>query len=253
MKEKIFFKNSKGYKLCGILSNPDFSKKEKITVLCHGFTTDKNSSSNIMFEKILNENKISTFRFDFTGHGESEGKLDEITISIAADDVLSAIKFLKRRGYSKIGLIGSSFGGLASILASSKSNDLHIIALKSPVSDFYELFLLQGGKQLIEKWRKDGYINYTSNNGNNFKLNYSLLKEAQEINSYKVAPKIKIPVLIVHGDCDEAVPLAQSKKLASLLKNCKLEIIKGADHRYSNPEHFNKMISLISDFIIKNF
>ncbi|MCP2597652.1 alpha/beta fold hydrolase, partial [Candidatus Aminicenantes bacterium AC-335-G13] len=102
-------------------------------------------------------------------------------------------------------------------------------------------------------WKNEGYIDYTSVNGDNFKLDYSLLKEAEEINVYKIASEIKIPVLIVHGDHDESVPLNQSKNLASLLKNCKLEIIKGADHRYSDSKHFNKMISLISDFIIKNF
>jgi len=253
MKEKLFFKNSKKYKLCGILSNPDFSKKEKVVILCHGFTTDKNSATNIVFEKILNENKISTFRFDFTGHGESEGNLGEITISEAVNDIECAISSLKKSGYSKIALVGSSFGGLASLLCASKIDDLNLIALKSPVSDMYELFILQGGKRLIENWERHGYIDYSSSDGKNFRLKYSLVKEAKEINAYKVASKIKIPVLIVHGDYDEAVPLAQSKKLASLLRNCKLEIVKGADHRYSNPEHFNKMVSLISDFIIKNF
>ncbi|MCP2520727.1 alpha/beta fold hydrolase [SCandidatus Aminicenantes bacterium Aminicenantia_JdfR_composite] len=253
MKEKIFYKNSSGFKLCGILSNPIFPKKEKVVILCHGFTTDKNSITNLILEKILNESEISTFRFDFTGHGESEGELGNITISKAVDDVLTSIQFLKRLDYSKIGLIGSSFGGLASILASSRSKDIQVMALKSPVSDLYELFVLQAGEHLIEKWKNEGYIDYTSVNGDNFKLDYSLLKEAEEINVYKIASEIKIPVLIVHGDHDESVPLNQSKNLASLLKNCKLEIIKGADHRYSDSKHFNKMISLISDFIIKNF
>lgn len=252
MGEKLFFKTSKGYKLCGILSEPISSQKNFIVVLCHGFTTDKNSTSNIMLEKILNENKISTFRFDFFGHGESEGKLSEITISIAVNDISSAIEFLKKLGYSKIGLIGSSFGGFASILTASKSNDLYILALKSPVSDLYELFILQGGKQLIKKWEEDKYIDYIARDGSNFRLNYSLLEEAKNLNAYQVAFKIKVPTLIVHGDHDESVPIYHSEKLASLIKKCELKIIEGADHGYSNPEHFEKMLSLISDFIIKN-
>ena len=69
---------------------------------------------------------------------------------------------------------------------------------------------------------------------------------------YESADKIKFPTLIVHGDKDKIVPVEQSKKTASLIKNCRLETIEGADHTYSNPEHFEMMLDLISEFIIKN-
>ena len=79
MREKIFFENSKGNKLCGILSNPTNDKNKSIIVLCHGFSTSKESSTYISLEQILNKNNISTFRFDFFGHGESEGKFENLT------------------------------------------------------------------------------------------------------------------------------------------------------------------------------
>ena len=66
------------------------------------------------------------------------------------------------------------------------------------------------------------------------------------------AENIEIPTLVVHGDLDEAVPVEQSIKISKILQNSKLAIIKGADHRYSDPGLFNKMIKVISDFIIKN-
>ncbi|MCK4786450.1 MAG: hypothetical protein KAV87_22015, partial [Desulfobacteraceae bacterium] len=81
MKEKIFFKDSKGNKLCGILSNPTSQKEKPIIILCHGFSTSKEGRTYVRLEEILNSSGISTFRFDFFGHGESEGIFEEITTS----------------------------------------------------------------------------------------------------------------------------------------------------------------------------
>jgi len=127
MKEKIFFKNSKGNKLCGILSNPTSKKEKPIIILCHGFSTSKEGRTYVRLEEILNDNGISTFRFDFFGHGESEGKFEEVTTFESVDDIHNAIKFLKKSGYIKIGLVGSSFGGMASIIEAGKTDELYIL------------------------------------------------------------------------------------------------------------------------------
>lgn len=252
MKEKIFFKNSKGKKLWGILSNPTSQREKPIIILCHGFSTSKDGRTYVRLEQILNEYGLSTFRFDFFGHGESEGKFDEITTSEAADDVQNAIKFLKESGYKKIGLVGSSFGGMASIIAASKTDDVYVLALKSPVSDYIGMSLARHNEQEIKNWKEKGYIDITGVDDEKRKLNYSFYKDAERINGYDAAKKIKIPTLIVHGDRDETVPIEQSKRTASLIENCRLEIIEGGDHKYSRKEHFEKLLDLISKFIIKH-
>ncbi|MFB0565365.1 MAG: alpha/beta hydrolase family protein [Candidatus Aminicenantaceae bacterium] len=252
MKEKLSFKNSKGEKLCGILSNPTSKKEAPIITLCHGFSTSKDGRTYVRLEQSLNKNNISTFRFDFFGHGESDGKFEEITISEAVNDVQNALYFLKKSGYTKIGLFGSSFGGMASIITASNTDNLYVLALKSPVSDFSSLLINQNNAQEIKNWKENGFIYITSSDGDKRRLNYSFFLDAKNIKGYESARKIKIPCLIVHGDRDETVPIEQSKKIARLMKNCKLEIIKGGDHTYSKPENFEKMLDLILKFIIRN-
>ena len=252
MQEKLFFENSRGSRLCGILANPTSNKNGPIMILCHGFTTSKDSYTYIRLEKILNRKGISTFRFDFFAHGESEGEFEDITISEAVDDILNAIRFLKELGYSKIGLVGSSFGGIASVIVASKTDHLFILALKSPVSDDLGKLVAQESKQEIKTWKEKGFIYYTSSDGRKLKLNYSFFEDDKKVNGYEAAKKIKIPTFIVHGDNDESVPIEQSKKIVGLMENSRLEIIEGADHRYSKPEDFERMLGLISEFIIKN-
>ncbi len=220
--------------------------------MCHGFSTSKDGRTFVRLEEILNEQGISTFRFDFFGHGESEGKFTEITTSEAIDDVLNAIKFLKESGQKKIGLVGSSFGGMASIIAASRSDDLFILALKSPLSDYKSMAHARRSEQELKDWKKKGFIELDSTNEERQRLNYSFYEDAENVKAYEAARKIKIPALIVHGDEDETVPIAQSQKTASLIENCRLEIIQGCDHVYSDPDHFERLLNLISEFIIKN-
>lgn len=252
MEEKVYFNDSEGNKVCGILSNPTFNKENLIVVLCHGFSSSKDSKTHTNLSKILNEDNISIFRFDFFGHGESEGNFEDVTISKAVDNILNAVKFLRNKGYKKIGLFGSSFGGISSIVAASKLKGLIFLTLKSPVSDFLEVENKTKTKKEIEEWKKRGYTSYFSSDGTKLKLKYSFFEDFKNNNGYECAKKINVPTLIVHGDCDETVPLEQSRKTCKLMKNCRLKVIKGSDHRYTKPEHFKKVIKLISEFIFEN-
>jgi pimeloyl-ACP methyl ester carboxylesterase len=251
MKQKIFFRSSKDYKLCGILSNPTTDKSHPIIVLCHGFSTSKDGRTYVRLEEILNHKQYSTLRFDFFGHGESAGEFADITISEAVDDVQSAIRFVKDSGYERIGLVGSSFGGFASILTSGQCDDLYVLALKSPVSDYLGLLIASHHEIDIEAWKQEGFITVEGTDGKKLRLNYSFFEDAEQINKYALAENIKVPTLIVHGGKDETVPLEQSKRAADLIPDCRLEIIEGANHTYADPQHFEKMLNLISQFILQ--
>ncbi|HZX11412.1 MAG TPA: alpha/beta fold hydrolase [Acidobacteriota bacterium] len=252
MKEKLFFKSSKGNKLCGILSNPTVDKDRPIIILCHGFSSSKDGRTYLGLEAILNRKGVSIFRFDFFGHGESQGLFENITTSEAVDDVLNAIEFLRKSGYTKIGLMGSSFGGLASLLAASQSGVPYVLVLKSPVSDYKGMALTQKSGSEIQNWKETGVMEFKSANNEKIRLGYAFYEEAKNIRVYEAAPNIKVPTLIVHGEMDETVPVEQSRKVASLIPKANLITISECDHAYSNPELFDKLLNLISRYIIEN-
>jgi len=249
--EKLVFTNSHGQKLAAVLADPAPDKHMPIAILCHGFTTQKNNDTNLALTQSLNQNGIATFRYDFFGHGESEGDFADITLTEGTDDVLSAIKFVKDRGNTKIAIVGSSYGGIAVLLAAAKSSDLSAVAGKSPVSDYPEVEMLRRTEDDIAKWQKDGFTIHRNSKGTEFKLNYSFWQDMQSQFVYDIADRIKVPTLIIHGTADESVPIEQSRKTAQLIPNCQLIEIEDADHRYSKKEHFDQMIASISDFLVK--
>ncbi|MEI7621235.1 MAG: alpha/beta fold hydrolase [Candidatus Moraniibacteriota bacterium] len=252
MQEKIYFKNKEGLKLCGVLSNPTGDKNRPIIILCHGFSTGKDSSTNIALEKTLGEKGVSTFRFDFFGHKESEGNFEEINVSKAVEDILCAIDFLKELGYQKIGLEGSSFGGFSAIIATSKSRDLFVLALKCPVVDYYETELKIRGEKGMENWREDGYVRYNNGDGSFSRVNYSFVEDFSNNNALEAGKRIEIPTLIIIGDNDEFITIDHVQKLSSVVQDCKLEILPDANHHFSKPDDFQKIIEDITEFILKH-
>jgi uncharacterized protein len=248
---KIYFNNLKGDKLCGIINDVTGNKEKPIIVLAHGFSSSKDRPTYTALNDMLAKKNISSFRFDFFGHGESEGKFEDITIDEAVDDILQAINYLKEQGYKKIGLLGSSFGGISSIMATSKTKDLFLLALKSPVSNYFDKETETKDKQELKDWKTKGYRFYVSGDGTQHKLKYSFFEAFEGNNGYEVAPKIKIPTLIVHGDADKIVPYKQSVKTSKLIPNCKLHTVVGANHRYDNNDHRDEMLKVLVEFIFK--
>jgi len=249
MEQKVYFKNLIGNRLVGILSNPTGDKTKPIVVFVHGHSSSKETRNFSLINELLIQKGISTFRFDLSGHGESEGEFANTTVSIAVNDILYAIKYLDKLGYTKIGLVGSSFGGIACIGAASKSAKLFVTVLKAPVSNYKDLYVWR--KEDINKWKKQGYRDYLSKKGI-LRLNYDFYEDAINNDGYIAGAKIKVPTLIVHGDCDEQVPLEQSIKLAKIIPDAKLIIIKGADHTFTDPMLMKQKSKIIVEFIIQN-
>ena len=252
MPEKIFFRSAAGIGICGILSGPCPGTRVPGAVLCHGFATGKDGRTYVRLEEILNDAGVATLRFDFFGHGESGGDLADITVSEAVDEVAGALAFIHSRGYAPLGLMGSSFGGLAAVLAAADAPDLACLALKSPVSDTLARLLAERDGQSLEDWRSSGSIPLTDDEGKGLRLDYTFYEDAESVRVYDAASRISLPTLIVHGAADETVPVDQSRRLASILPRGRLEILPGADHRYSRNADFEIMLQRISAFIIRH-
>lgn len=130
--EIIIFRNKEGEKLSGILSE---ASKDKIVILCHGFTSSKDSSTYTTLEKEINNLGISTFRFDFSGHGESEGDIKELTIRKGVEEIKETIKICKDKNFKEIILLGSSRGGVCALRAAENQKLIKLLILIAPGSE----------------------------------------------------------------------------------------------------------------------
>ena len=77
MDEPLTFKDEQGHRISAVLSRPSQPSTAAV-VLCHGFLSSKNSTTNKTLTRMVNEAGLATFRFDFFGQGDSEGPFEDI-------------------------------------------------------------------------------------------------------------------------------------------------------------------------------
>ncbi len=244
--EKIFFKNSKKQKICGLIYIPDGKAPFPVIVACHGLSSSKESTNTTMTYPELLKNKIAVFAFDFSGHGESEGKYENVTVSQAVDDLNCALNYIETKDFinkDKIGLLGSSFGAITSIYVTKKDKRIKVLALKSPNTDFKYIF---DKRKNVKGWKQKGYII-----AHNKKLNYSFYLDGIKYNAINVAKEIKVPTLVVIGDKDEIVFSEKTKEFFDSLE-CEKEFrwIEGALHWFTDTEN-EKVFKYINSWFIR--
>jgi hypothetical protein len=250
MEQAITFQDADGHKIAGVLAKPD-GKTDRIAVLCHGFLSNKNSKTNKTLTDILVSQGVATFRFDFFGQGESEGPFEQITVTLAVQQALAALDFVKANGYRQLALVGSSFGGLVSILAAAKWSPLTCLALKCPVPDFPEMLQLEFGEDGMAQWKTTDTIpNVVPGGSGRIRLAYAFYEDCARHIGYDAAKAVTPPTLIVQGVQDEYVSSKQILRLSESLGGPNsVAWLPDADHHFSKPEDFELMTTLLGNWV----
>lgn len=240
--EKITYKSTDGTRLVGIWHVPK-EKTNKAIVLAHGITVDKDENGAfIQLADQLTNSGFAIFRFDFRGHGESGGKSVDMTLTGEMFDLSTAINLVKQQ-YRQIGLLGASFGGGISVLyCEEHQSELQALCLWNPVLNYDHCFLNPTLPWLVAR---KGHIKndiktkgWTTVGSRNFILGKPLFDEMRNYYPYKELIKIKIPMIIFHGDNDKHVPYEDSKKYA--LSICPLITINRSEHGFHEKQEFDQ-------------
>ncbi len=250
MEEVITFQDQAGHKIAGILTTPE-SGTDRLAVLCHGFLSHKNSKTNQALTALLLPQGIGTFRFDFFGQGESEGPFERITVTTALNQARAALDLIRAKGYRKLALVGSSFGGLVALLVAATRPELACLALKCPLPDFPEMLQLEFGETGMAQWKATDTIpNVVPGGSGRIKLSYAFYEDSLCHSGYDAAKDVKAPTLVAQGAQDEYVPPRQILRLSESLGGPNsVAWLPDADHHFSRPEDFRLMTTLLSNWV----
>lgn len=246
--EKISFTSSSGKTLAGVLHHPAEVPKRGVVILCHGMDSNKNSDKLVYLGRVLAKCGILTLRFDFACVGESTGKFEDITYSGEVEDLRAACSFMRNRDAGKIALIGSSMGGTVALLFAAEDPDIAaIVTIAAPAHpEAFPRRILS--PEQLKQWRDRGFTFY-----NGRRLNLTLLEDLDTIDVLQSARQIACPVLIIHGESDEVVPVEEAHELnACLSGKKKLLVLKGTDHRLSDPLMMQQALTAAVDWLTEH-
>lgn len=235
MAEVVSFFNAAGERLIGDLHLPSGRTPEYVVVICHGFLGTRHGGGRAvaLAEKLASAG-YGVLRFDFAGSGESEGDFASATLTKNTSDLRAALDFLTGLGYQKFIALGRSFGGNAVLAGAARDERIIGVCLWSTPLDMVPVLRAIVGEELYQAMLRgetvtfeDGYRRYTKKP--DFLRDLANYKMEELVAA--VSPR---PLLIVHGDADELVPVENARLLFQAAGEPKeLSIIPGGNHHLS--------------------
>ena len=249
MEEQIHFKNHDGENLAGTLHLPDEPSQFGI-VLGHCFTCTRHTTILRKLAKDLTGKGFIVLRFDFSGNGQSEGEFSQSTYSKQVTEMQKATGIVASKGASWIGMAGHSMGGLISFLTASQTDDVNAVCtIGSRITAMQAThFLSQTQRDIL---KDAGEVSFTSR-GRFLTITKDFFSDADQFELQKILQTFHKPLMIVHGDQDEIVPVKEAIKAREISNgSINLEIITDADHMFSQQDHREMVSLLVVDWFLK--
>ncbi len=199
----------------------------RCVIYVHGFKGFKDWGFVPYIGEFLSRRKffVITFNFSHNGIGNNPTqftKLDKFGLNTLSREVreLSELIDACRDGHfgpskgMSIGLLGHSRGGGITLLTASRKPDAAAVVTWSSVATFNRY-----PEETKKKWRQDGYIKVVNQRtGQIMRLGLSLLDDFEQhkddlLSIEKAVKSLHRPLLIVHGDDDESVPVEEARRL----------------------------------------
>ncbi|MBN3036864.1 MAG: alpha/beta hydrolase [Candidatus Diapherotrites archaeon] len=187
---------------------------DKTIIECLGLGSVKGDAEHSSRAEAFNAAGFNALVYDYFGRGESVGDWQRATLSRDVEDLSVAIDFVD----TLVGVFGSSYGADVALLAATKDKRIRALALRSPAAD-------------TERWQGE----WSSSSG--LSPSESFQKDAPKHNCFSAIKRVRVPILIIHGDADTTVRPAVSQKLYESARDPKrLVLIKGAGHLFEGKD-----------------
>ena len=251
MIHSIYFKNQKGQKLRGFIHEP--KKFDTAIIVLHGFPGTCTGKRVTGTCKKLEKKGYLAMRFDFSGTNISDGKFENKLMSQEVKELKYAIDFLKKNyKFNKLVLHGHSTGAIDAALYAYKDKRINKLILTGATDDLKKSARFDFTDEMVHDFWTKGYVTYKTPGywTTGKKLRKAFYDEFFTLSIPKAIKKFKRPLLIIHGNKDDAVPIERAKSLFLMAnKPKKLVILKNCDHKFSQRGKLDEFIKIIIKFI----
>lgn len=246
--EKIAIDGKRG-RLAAVLTRPAAAAgvKSPLAILMHGFGGNKEAPLLGIVSDSLIAKGIATLRFDFDGHGESEGEFSEMTVPSEVDDALKIYDYARTLpGVSDIAFVGHSQGGVVAGMAAGQlgAGKVKAVALLAPAAvlrddairgntfgavydplDPPDSVVLPGGRQLGAEY----------------------IRTAFRLPIYETSAKYTGPAAIIHGTGDRIVPFSYGERYHEVWPGSRITLLERFDHGFSQNPY--RVAAIVADFM----
>ena len=243
MEQPIHFYNQHGEKLAGSLHLPKQHNGCGV-VFGHCFTCTRHTRIIRETCDALAADNFLALRFDFSGNGQSEGEFSKSTYSKQVAEMQEASGVILKKGVRRLGLAGHSMGAVIAVLTAPRIETVKAVCTLAGrltglnAANFFSL-------SQIKELENTGKVSFTSR-GRSLQLSTEFFADAKQYDLPETVKSLKTPLMVVHGDADEIIPVENAYQAKSLNpEHMELAVIAGADHMFSNDKHRSQIVKLV--------
>jgi hypothetical protein len=245
MEEHVSFA-SHSQAIAGVLHVPDQPKAPGI-IMCHGFTGNKSEAHRLFVAaaRDLCAHGIAVLRFDFRGSGDSAGEFREMTISGEVADAVAALSYLISRPEvdgDRVGVLGLSLGGCVAACLAGRDQRVRALVLWAATAHPERI-----GERLASELGAADVLDFSG-----WGLGRGFIEDAAGVRPLSDAARYLGPALVVHGEKDQAVPVADARDYEKALGGAKtVHVIPEADHVFSSLLWTAEAVGASRDFLLR--
>lgn len=228
-----YLQTKRGYKLAYHAISGAAVDQRPGFIWCGGLKSDMEGSKALAMQDWAKHMGHDYVRFDYFGHGQSDGEFAAGNISIWRDDIVSVLDELSSGPQV---LMGSSMGGWASLLAAkARPERVKALLLIAPAPDFTQHMWDSFDKQVQNQIMKDGLYLLPNEYDEPYEITRQLIEDGRANSLLGKVINFDGPVRILQGQDDVPVPWRRSIELVDQIssKDVIYNLVKGGDHSLS--------------------
>lgn len=211
------------------------AKKMPLVILCHGFSGNCDSGLLKEIANDLEADGIASLRFDFNGHGKSEGLFQDMTVPNEIQDLKNVIAWAQSQPWvANISLLGHSQGGVVAGMTAGElgSGVIKSLVLMAPAAVLRD-DALRGSTMGAQYDPWNMTADYVQLPFGGLKLGRKYIESAVNLPIYETSLNYTGPVLVIHGTHDRVVPYTYGERYDYGYKDSSIRLIPGEDHGFS--------------------
>lgn len=218
-------------------------------VFLPGFMSDMSGAKAAALSQFCADRGQAFLRFDYRGHGASEGNFDDSGIDDWLQDALTVIDDLTD---GPVILVGSSMGGWLAILAAlaREQRVAGVIGIAAAPDFTEDLIWRQLSATEQKTMMEEGAVLQPSEYGEKpYRFSRKLIEDGRKHLLLDRAIPLQCPVRLLHGMADPDVPFATALHIAEKLDTADVAVclIKDGDHRLSRDADLGRLCQMVAE------
>lgn len=244
--EKFFTISNGGRNTPCILREPDTGRPRRVVIGVHGIGGCKEDP---IQESIAEEMELfgaAVLRFDLPAHGKNEEEI--LSLHGCVDTLLDVADYAAERypDLKDLCIFATGFGAFVTLTALQDLIELPFqvkLVIQTPSLRMDQTVLNLTRVSPVTLEAMEMVLFKTSRHSIGFF--YSFYEECRDNPAFAAYP---IPMLILHGQYDDYVPMSDIQLLRDLNDHSKLVIIPGASHQFLEPGAWDMVLDLTRDW-----